>query len=218
MRYPGRPEAALEDVSLVIGPGERVALVGESGAGKSTLLHLLLGFVTPESGRVLVDGAEPTADDAWRRRLAFVPQRPHLFAASVADNIRLGSPAATIEEVWAAARAAHADGFTAELPEGYDTVLGERGANLSAGQRQRVALARAFCRPGADVLLLDEPTARLDGRSEAAIVAATRDLSAGRTAVIVAHRPAMIDLADRVIRIADGRVVSDSASMIEESR
>ncbi|GGS49059.1 hypothetical protein GCM10010156_04650 [Planobispora rosea] len=221
VRYPGREEAALEDVSLVIAPGERVALVGESGAGKSTLLHLLLGFVTPESGRVLVDGvelAELAAGDAWRRRLAFVPQRPHLFAVSVADNIRLGSPAATAEEVRAAARAAHADGFVAELPEGYDTVLGERGADLSAGQRQRVALARAFCRPGADVLLLDEPTARLDGRSEAAIVAATRELAEDRTAVIVAHRPAMIDLAGRVVRIADGRVVSDSTMMIGESR
>ncbi|MBG0829892.1 thiol reductant ABC exporter subunit CydD [Planomonospora sp. ID67723] len=215
VRYPGREEAALEDVSLVIAPGERVALVGESGAGKSTLLHLLLGFVTPESGRVLVGGAElPGA--SWRP--AFVPQRPHLFAVSVADNIRLGSPGATPEEVEAAARAAHADGFVAELPEGYDTVLGERGANLSAGQRQRVALARAFCLPAADALLLDEPTARLDGRSEAAIVAATRELSEGRTAVIVAHRPAMIDLADRVIRIAGGRVVSDSAMMIGEAR
>jgi ATP-binding cassette subfamily C protein/ATP-binding cassette subfamily C protein CydD len=141
-----------------------------------------------------------------------VPQRPHLFAASVADNIRLGSPAATLEQVRAAAGAAHADGFVTELPEGYDTVLGERGVNLSAGQRQRIALARAFCRPAADLLLLDEPTARLDGRSEAAIVAATRELAGGRTAVIVAHRPAMIDLADRVVRIAGGRVVSDSGS------
>ncbi|MGW0071132.1 ABC transporter ATP-binding protein/permease [Streptosporangium sandarakinum] len=237
VRYPGREDAALEDVSLVIAPGERVALVGESGAGKSTLLHLLLGFVEPASGRVLVDGVElhglrePRAGepaelaedgnraepaglpglmglDAWRARLAFVPQRPHLFAASVADNIRLGAPGATDAEVRAAARAAHADEFVSALPEGYGTVLGERGANLSAGQRQRVALARAFCRPSAGLLLLDEPTARLDGRSEAAVVAATRELAEGRTAVIVAHRPAMIDIADRVIRIADGRVVA----------
>ncbi|MGW0063069.1 ABC transporter ATP-binding protein/permease [Streptosporangium sandarakinum] len=240
VRYPGREDAALEDVSLVIAPGERVALVGESGAGKSTLLHLLLGFVEPASGRVLVDGvelhglreprtgepaelaelaengnrAEPAGLpglmglDAWRARLAFVPQRPHLFAASVADNIRLGAPGATDAEVRAAARAAHADEFVSALPEGYGTVLGERGANLSAGQRQRVALARAFCRPSAGLLLLDEPTARLDGRSEAAVVAATRELAEGRTAVIVAHRPAMIDIADRVIRIADGRVVA----------
>ncbi|GAA4192050.1 thiol reductant ABC exporter subunit CydD [Streptosporangium oxazolinicum] len=208
VRYPDREEAALEDVSLVIAPGERVALVGESGAGKSTLLHLLLGFVTPSEGRVLVDGAEIDDHDSWRARLAFVPQRPHLFATSVADNIGLGAPGATIGEIRAAARAAQADEFVTALPEGYDTVLGERGTNLSAGQRQRVALARAFCRPDAGLLLLDEPTARLDGRSEGAVVSATRDLAEGRTAVIVAHRPAMIDLADRVIRIADGRVVA----------
>ncbi|GHH69565.1 thiol reductant ABC exporter subunit CydD [Streptosporangium violaceochromogenes] len=217
VRYPGRREAALEDVSLMIAPGERVALVGESGAGKSTLLHLLLGFVTPASGRVLIDGAELAGDDSWRGRLAFVPQRPHLFAASVADNIRLGSPAATADQVRAAAEAAHADGFVAALPGGYETVLGERGADLSAGQRQRIALARAFCRPSACLLLLDEPTARLDGRSESAIVAATRDLTAGRTAVIVAHRPAMIDLADRVIRMSGGRVVP-AAVMSEGGR
>lgn len=216
VRYPGRSEAALEDVSLVISPGERVALVGESGAGKSTLLHLLLGFITPVAGRVLIDGVELVADTAWRERLAFVPQRPHLFATSVADNIRLGSPGATIDEVRAAARAAHADEFVTGLPDGYETVLGERGANLSAGQRQRVALARAFCRPSADLLLLDEPTARLDGRSEGVIVTATRHLAGGRTAVIVAHRPAMIDLADRVIRITDGRVIP--ATLIGESR
>ncbi|MGW4424253.1 thiol reductant ABC exporter subunit CydD [Streptosporangium sp. NPDC004631] len=216
VRYPGRSEAALEDVSLVISPGERVALVGESGAGKSTLLHLLLGFVTPVTGRVLIDGVELVAGTAWRERLAFVPQRPHLFATSVADNIRLGSPGATIDEVRAAARASHADEFVTGLPDGYETVLGERGANLSAGQRQRVALARAFCRPSADLLLLDEPTARLDGRSEGVIVTATRRLAEGRTAVIVAHRPAMIDLADRVIRITDGRVMP--ATLIGGSR
>ncbi|MEU4405931.1 thiol reductant ABC exporter subunit CydD [Streptosporangium sp. NPDC023963] len=217
VRYPDREEAALEDVSLVIAPGERVALVGESGAGKSTLLHLLLGFVTPSEGRVLVDGAEIGDHDSWRARLAFVPQRPHLFATSVADNIGLGAPGATIGEIRAAARAAQADEFVTALPEGYDTVLGERGTNLSAGQRQRVALARAFCRPDAVLLLLDEPTARLDGRSEGAIVSATRDLAEGRTAVIVAHRPAMIDLADRVIRIADGRVVAEDAKNAEDA-
>ncbi|MGC5016697.1 thiol reductant ABC exporter subunit CydD [Streptosporangium sp. DT93] len=208
VRYPDRRDAALEDVSLVIAPGERVALVGESGAGKSTLLHLLLGFVSPSEGRVLVDGAEIGDLDAWRARLAFVPQRPHLFATSVAENIALGAPGVTIDEIREAARAAQAEEFVTALPRGYDTVVGERGANLSAGQRQRVALARAFCRPGAGLLLLDEPTARLDGRSEGAVVSATRDLAGGRTAVIVAHRPAMIELADRVIRIADGRVVA----------
>ncbi|WP_317135602.1 thiol reductant ABC exporter subunit CydD [Nonomuraea phyllanthi] len=211
VRYPGRDGAALENVSLTIGPRERVALVGESGGGKSTLLHLILGFVEPSEGRVLVDGTDLRELDleGWRARLAFVAQRPHLFATSVAGNIRLGSPSATLDEVRRAAAAAHAD-FVDGLPQGFDTVLGERGTNLSAGQRQRIALARAFCRPGASVLLLDEPTARLDGRSEAAVVAATAGLAQDRTAVIVAHRPAMIDLADRVIRVHEGRVVSDT--------
>ncbi|MFI6785815.1 thiol reductant ABC exporter subunit CydD [Nonomuraea sp. NPDC050383] len=213
VRYPGRDDAALSGVSLTIEPGERVALVGESGGGKSTLLHLLLGFVQPSEGRVLVDGADLRDLDAgaWRDRLAFVPQRPHLFATSVADNIRLGAPDASQEEVRRAAAAARADEFVERLPGGYDAQVGERGANLSAGQRQRVALARAFCRPHAPVLLLDEPTARLDGRSEAAVVAATADLSRGRTAVIVAHRPAMIELADRVVRLHEGRVIADTA-------
>ncbi|MFI7631457.1 thiol reductant ABC exporter subunit CydD [Microbispora rosea] len=208
VRYPGREETALDRVSLVIRPGERVAIVGPSGAGKSTLLHLLLGFVTPSEGRVLVDGTDLAGLDLdeWRRRLAFVPQRPHLFATSVADNIALGS-AAGPAEIRAAAEAAQVAEFAGALPQGYDTPLGERGANLSAGQRQRVALARAFCRPAAQVLLLDEPTARLDGRSEAAIVEATRRLAEGRTAIIVAHRPAMIDLADRVVRLDGGALV-----------
>ncbi|MEU6430629.1 thiol reductant ABC exporter subunit CydD [Microbispora sp. NPDC046973] len=213
VRYPGREETALDRVSLVIRPGERVAIVGPSGAGKSTLLHLLLGFVAPSEGRVLADGTDLAGLDLdeWRRRLAFVPQRPHLFATSVADNIALGSAAGPdeigAEEIRAAAEAAQVAEFAGALPQGYDTPLGERGANLSAGQRQRVALARAFCRPAAQVLLLDEPTARLDGRSEAAIVAATRRLAEGRTAIIVAHRPAMIDLADRVVRLDGGVLV-----------
>ncbi|GAA4590753.1 hypothetical protein GCM10023194_48250 [Planotetraspora phitsanulokensis] len=204
VRYPGREDNALDDVTLEIAPGERVAIVGPSGAGKSTLLHVLLGFVTPSRGRVLIDGVDLTGLDLdeWRRRLAFVPQRPHLFAATVAANISLGADASP-DEVRTAAAAAQAAEFVEALPYGYETELGERGANLSAGQRQRVALARAFCRPSAEVLLLDEPTARLDGRSEAAIVAATRTLSEGRTAIVVAHRPAMIELADRVIRLSD---------------
>ncbi|MEU8147291.1 thiol reductant ABC exporter subunit CydD [Nonomuraea sp. NPDC048901] len=215
VRYPGRDDPALEHVSLTIEPGERVALVGASGGGKSTLLHLILGFVQPSEGRVLVDGTDlrELDLDAWRDRLAFVPQRPHLFATSVAGNIRLGAPSASLEQVRQAAAAAYADDFIQALPDGYDTAVGERGANLSAGQRQRVALARAFCRPDTSVLLLDEPTARLDGRSEAAVVTATGDLARDRTAIIVAHRPAMIDLADRVVRIHEGRVIADRAGL-----
>ncbi|MCA2225102.1 thiol reductant ABC exporter subunit CydD [Nonomuraea aurantiaca] len=215
VRYPGRDDPALEHVSLTIEPGERVALVGESGGGKSTLLHLILGFVQPSEGRVLVDGTDlrDLDLDAWRDRLAFVPQRPHLFATSVAGNIRLGAPSASLEQVRRAAAAAYADDFIQALPDGYDTAVGERGANLSAGQRQRVALARAFCRPDTSVLLLDEPTARLDGRSEAAVVTATADLARDRTAIIVAHRPAMIDLADRVVRIHEGRVIADRSRL-----
>ncbi|MEV1246706.1 thiol reductant ABC exporter subunit CydD [Nonomuraea sp. NPDC050022] len=215
VRYPGRDDPALEHVSLTIEPGERVALVGASGGGKSTLLHLILGFVQPSEGRVLVDGTDlrELDLDAWRDRLAFVPQRPHLFATSVAGNIRLGAPSASLEQVRQAAAAAYADDFIQALPDGYDTAVGERGANLSAGQRQRVALARAFCRPDTSVLLLDEPTARLDGRSEAAVVTATADLARDRTAIIVAHRPAMIDLADRVVRIHEGRVIADRSGL-----
>ncbi|MEV0587617.1 thiol reductant ABC exporter subunit CydD [Nonomuraea sp. NPDC050310] len=210
--YPGQDEPALSDVTLTISPGERVALVGESGGGKSTLLNLLLGFLTPTSGRILVDGTDLQDLDLteWRARTAYVPQRPHLFTVSVADNIRLGAPEAPLPAVRQAAAHAHASDFIEALPHGYDTLVGERAANLSAGQRQRIALARAFCRPDASILLLDEPTARLDGRSEAAIVAATGDLAHDRTAIIVAHRPAMIDLADRVIRIHRGRIVSDT--------
>ncbi len=192
VRFPGRAEPALDRVSLTIRPGERLAIVGPSGAGKSTLLHLLLGFVRPESGRVLVDGIDLADLDlpAWRRQLAWVPQRPHLFAGSVEENIRLGSTG----DVLAAARAASADEFLDKQPE-----------ELSAGQRQRVALARAFLRDAA-IVLLDEPTARLDLLSEGLIVDSAQRLLRGRTAVMVAHRPAMLAAADRVIRLRDGRV------------
>jgi ATP-binding cassette subfamily C protein CydD len=198
---------ALRDVSLTIRTGERIAVIGPSGAGKSTLLGLLLGFVTPTQGRVLVDGVDlATLDlDAWRRELAWVPQRAHLFAASLTDNIRLGRPDAPLGAVHAAVRAAALDDVVRQLPEGLDTVLGERGHGLSSGQRQRVALARAFLRD-APIVLLDEPTARLDGATEAAVLDATRRLVAGRTALLVAHRPALLHDADRVLRVDEGRV------------
>jgi len=206
-RYPERDAAAVREVSLHVAAGEHLALVGPSGAGKSTLLALLLGFVHPERGRILVDGADLAEldPDAWRARLAWVPQRPHLFAATVADNIRLGRPDASLADVREAVHAAAADEFVAALPEGYATVLGERGAGLSTGQRQRIALARAFLRD-APVLLLDEPTANLDPRSESAVVDASSRLMAGRTAIVVVHRPAMLAHVDRVVPIRDGCV------------
>ncbi|MFC5663049.1 thiol reductant ABC exporter subunit CydD [Kitasatospora misakiensis] len=205
VHHPDRAEPALAAVSLTVHPGEHLALVGPSGAGKSTLLALLLGFVTPGSGRVLVDGTDLAALDpeAWLAQVAWVPQRPHLFAASVADNIRLGRPDATEDEVRAAARAAAADGFVEALPQGYDTVLGEHGAGLSAGQRQRIALARAFLKD-APILLLDEPTAHLDPESEAAVTRATAELMRGRTAIVVAHRTGLLPHADRILTVRAG--------------
>ncbi|MGA4725933.1 thiol reductant ABC exporter subunit CydD [Micromonospora taraxaci] len=198
---------ALREVTLTIRAGERIAVIGPSGAGKSTLLGLLLGFVTPTSGRITVGGVDlATADpDAWRRQLAWVPQRAHLFAASLADNIRLGAPDTPPDALATAVRDAALDDVVAGLPDGLDTLLGERGHGLSSGQRQRVALARAFLRD-APVVLLDEPTARLDTAAEAVVLDATRRLVAGRTALLVAHRPALLADADRVLRIEDGRV------------
>ncbi|MCX4484648.1 thiol reductant ABC exporter subunit CydD [Streptomyces anulatus] len=205
VHYADRAEPALRDLSLSVAPGEHVALVGPSGAGKSTFLALLLGFVRPDSGRVTVDGAD-LADldpDSWHAQVAWVPQRPHLFAASVAENIRLGRPDASDAEVRRAARAASADLFVEELPLGYDTLLGEHGAGLSAGQRQRIALARAFLKD-APVLLLDEPTAHLDSGSEAAVTRATARLMRGRTSIVVAHRTGLLPHADRIVTVRAG--------------
>ncbi|MFI7088922.1 thiol reductant ABC exporter subunit CydD [Streptomyces anulatus] len=205
VHYADRAEPALRDLSLSVAPGEHVALVGPSGAGKSTLLALLLGFVRPDSGRVTVDGADLAGldPDSWHAQVAWVPQRPHLFAASVAENIRLGRPDASDAEVRRAARAASADLFVEELPLGYDTPLGEHGAGLSAGQRQRIALARAFLKD-APVLLLDEPTAHLDSGSEAAVTRATARLMRGRTSIVVAHRTGLLPHADRIVTVRAG--------------
>ncbi len=204
--YPGRAEPALDGVSLTIEPGELLALAGPSGCGKSTLLAVLLGLIAPSAGSVRVGGVELAELDpaAWRARLAWVPQRPHLFKVSIAENVRLGSEA-PVQEVWGAVEAAGLAAAIRRLPAGLDTVLGEGGAGLSAGERQRVALARAFLRD-APLLLLDEPTANLDGRTEQGVLEAIRRLSAGRTVVLVAHRPALIAIADRVVALAPVQV------------
>jgi ATP-binding cassette, subfamily C, bacterial CydCD len=201
--YPGRTTPALRDFSLVVEPGEVVAITGPSGCGKTTLLNVLLGLAPPWSGSVTVGDTDlrDLDPDAWRRQLAWVPQRPHLFARSVADNIRLGNPDATDDEVTAAIEAAGLRDVVAGLTEGRRTVLGADGAGLSAGERQRVAIARAFIRD-APLLLLDEPTASLDARTEAGVLDTLRALMAGRTVLLVAHRPTLMALADRVIELA----------------
>lgn len=204
---PGRP--ALRDFSLRLVPGEIVALVGPSGAGKSTLLSLLLGFLRPQTGRLLVNGHDlANVDPAhWLGHVAVVPQRPHMFEGSVLDNIRLGDPDASLDRVRDAARLAAADEFIAALPQGYDTPLGEHGETLSGGQVQRLALARAFLKERAGVLLLDEGTAGLDRGTEALVADAIRRLAAGRTTLIVTHRLATVRLADRVVFLEEGRIV-----------
>ncbi|MEV0692268.1 thiol reductant ABC exporter subunit CydD [Streptomyces sp. NPDC050388] len=204
VRYPGRAVDALSNVSFSVEPGETVALVGPSGAGKSTLLNVVLGFVRPTEGRVRIGGADLAGVDPaqWHSRVAWVPQRPHLYAGTIAENVRLARPEADDDAVRRALRDAGALEFVDALPEGADTALGEDGVGLSAGQRQRLALARAFLadRP---MLLLDEPTAALDGATEAEVVAAVRRLAAGRTVLLVAHRPALLAVADRVVRVTE---------------
>ncbi|WP_097923650.1 MULTISPECIES: thiol reductant ABC exporter subunit CydD [Streptomyces] len=202
VRHEGRAEPSLDAASLTVEPGETVALVGPSGVGKSTLLNVLLGFAVPDEGHVRVGGRDLGDLDLerWRSRIAWVPQRPHLFADTIAENVRLARPDADDEAVLTALRDAGAYDFVAALPDGVGTALGEDGAGLSAGQRQRLALARAFLadRP---LLLLDEPTASLDGESEAGIVDAVRRLAAGRTVLLVVHRPALLAVADRVVTL-----------------
>jgi ATP-binding cassette subfamily B protein len=209
-RYPSRPEtAALEDFSVAIEPGETVAFVGPSGAGKTTTFQLLLRFYAPSEGRILIDGVDiaRAAPERVRRAIGLVPQDTVLFGASARDNIRYGRPDATEAEIEAAAKAAEADEFLRQLPEGYDTFLGERGLRLSGGQRQRIAIARAILKDP-PILLLDEATSSLDAASERLVQHALEKLMESRTTIIIAHRLATVLKADRIVVVNDGRVIA----------
>jgi len=206
-QYEGR-EPVLEDLSLVIRAGETVALVGPSGAGKSTIVKLLPRFYDVSDGRITIDGTDlrDATLESLRKQIAIVAQEPLLFSGTIAENLRFGRPDATMEELKAAARAAFADTFIEQLPEGYLTPTGERGIRLSGGQKQRVAIARAFLKD-APIVILDEPTSALDAESEDLVKEALRQLLKGRTALIIAHRLSTIEHADRVLVIDDGRII-----------
>lgn len=208
-RYPSRPETpALADFSLAVAPGETVALVGPSGAGKTTVFQLLLRFYDPLSGSISLDDVELSNADplAVRGAIALVPQEAVIFATSVLENVRYARPDATRDEVRAACVAAYADDFVSQLPQAYDTDLGERGVRLSGGQRQRIAIARALLadRP---ILLLDEATSALDAESERLVQGALEKLMKGRTTLVIAHRLATVQRADRIVVIEHGRIV-----------
>ena len=209
-RYPSRPEApALHDFTLHVAPGETVALVGPSGAGKSTIFHLLLRFYDPQNGSVAVDGMNlrALALPELRRAIALVPQDTVIFGASAADNIRFGHTEASDAAVVAAAQAAEAHEFISAQPQGYETYLGERGVRLSGGQQQRIAIARAVLKD-APILLLDEATSNLDAQSEAAIQHALENLMRDRTTLVIAHRLATVQKADRIVVMDGGRIVA----------
>jgi ATP-binding cassette, subfamily B, bacterial len=207
--YASRPDAAaLEGLTFRVAPGETVALVGPSGAGKSTIFNLLLRFYDVTSGQILIDGVDVKRADLedLRSRMALVPQDVAIFADTVAENIRYGTPNASLHDVKAAAVAAQADEFIGELPEGYETRLGERGVTLSGGQRQRLAIARAVLR-NAPILLLDEATSALDAENEAQVQRALEGVMKNRTTLVIAHRLATVQKADRILVLEAGRIV-----------
>jgi thiol reductant ABC exporter CydD subunit len=210
--YPARPGMVLDQVDLELRPGETVALVGPSGGGKSTIASLLLRLAEPTRGRVAVGPVDLTACDAesWRAQIAWVPQHPTIYRGTVADNIRLGDASADDARVRAAAELAGAAAFIGGLPNGCETVVGEGGRPLSAGEVQRIALSRAFLRDAA-LVILDEPTANLDPASAALVRDAVERLGAGRTVLLIAHRPELAALADRVVHLREGRIVEPAA-------
>lgn len=211
-RYPDRDAWALKRLNLKVAPGEVLAVAGASGSGKTTLAHLLLRLFDPQEGRVLVDGADlrdfATAD--LRRHIGMVTQDTVLLHDSVLGNVSLGAPEASREKVLAALRAADAEDFVSRLPQGYDTVLGERGMRLSGGQRQRIAIARAILKDP-PILVLDEATSNLDAASERSVQQALERLYAGRTVIVIAHRLSTLHNADRIVVMSQGEVVESGS-------
>ncbi len=206
--YPGRAAGALDGISFELRAGDQLALVGETGSGKSTVASLLLKFIAPQSGRITVNGRDLSDydPDLWRAGISLVPQRPYLYADTIAGNLRLARPGAGLDEIRRAADLAGLDEFIRSLPDGYETRIGEGGSRLSGGQAQRLALARAFLRD-APLLILDEPTAHLDAAQEEQIQRATRRLRAGRTVLVIAHRLPTVMEASRILVLQAGRVV-----------
>lgn len=208
LAYDGGRRPVLAGVDVTLTPGEKIAVVGTSGAGKTTLLNLILGFLAPDRGDILING-QPLQDlslASWHRHVAWIGQHPVLFYGTVRENIRMGRPGASDAEIRQAARAARVLEFTDRMPSGLDTKVGERGTGLSRGQAQRVALARAFLKD-APIVLLDEPTAGLDRDNEQKVMAALAELTAGRTLLMATHRLATLEDADRILVMAGGRIV-----------
>ena len=219
LRYQQDAAPALDGLTLEIAEGECVALVGSTGAGKSTVASVLLGFAQPQEGSVSIGGVAVSDLDPrqLRRLVAWVPQHPHLFDGTVAENLRIAKPAATDEELIEAVTAAHADTFVRDLSGGFNTPIGEGGARLSGGQRQRLAIARAYLKD-APFLVLDEPTSHLDEATQALVVASLRDRMHGRTTILIAHRLELAAVADTVVVMEGGRAVeSGSVTQLERT-